>query len=150
MVELLKKFLNKVIKKFIYHSVMDIILFEKRIFVHSDRINIAETASMSNVLLNTNSGTITVGEFSFCGQNVSIITGTHDYNLFNKDRMLAIPQKGQDIVIGRGVWLGSNVVVLGPCTIGDNAVVAAGSVVTKNVAANAIVGGVPARLIKKL
>ena len=53
-------------------------------------------------------------------------------------------------MIGTGVWLGSNVVVLGPCVIGDNAVVAAGSVVAKNVEANTIVGGVPAKLIRKL
>jgi acetyltransferase-like isoleucine patch superfamily enzyme len=73
-----------------------------------------------------------------------------DYNLLSEERMRAIPQDGQDIVIGNGVWLGSNVVVLGPCTIGDNVVVAAGSVVTKNIESNTIVGGVPAKIIQKL
>jgi len=129
---------------------MDIILHDVRIFVHPERIFINKTAAMSNALLNTNSGTITVGEYTFCGQNVSIITGTHDYNLLSEERMRAIPQDGQDIVIGNGVWLGSNVVVLGPCTIGDNVVVAAGSVVTKNIESNTIVGGVPAKIIQKL
>ena len=52
---------------------MDIILHDVRIFVHPERIFINKTAAMSNALLNTNSGAITVGEYTFCGQNVSII-----------------------------------------------------------------------------
>ena len=53
----------------------------------------------------------------------------------------------QDIVIGDDVWLGANTVVLAGVTIGDGAVVAAGAVVTKDVPAGSIVGGVPARVI---
>ena len=51
------------------------------------------------------------------------------------------------IVIGRQVWLGAAVAVVPGVTIGDGAIVGAGAVVTKDVAANAIVGGVPAKLI---
>ena len=53
----------------------------------------------------------------------------------------------QPIRIGRGVWLGTNSVVLGGVQIGEQAVVAAGAVVTKSVPAHAIVAGVPARVI---
>lgn len=53
------------------------------------------------------------------------------------------------VVIGDGVFLGQNVVVLGGVTIGDGATVAANAVVTKNVAANSIVGGIPAKLIAR-
>ena len=52
------------------------------------------------------------------------------------------------IRIGKGVWIGANATVLAGVTIGDHAVVAAGAVVTKDVPARAIVGGVPARFIK--
>ena len=54
------------------------------------------------------------------------------------------------IVLGRNVWIGSNATILQGVTIGDNAVVAAGAVVTKDVAANTVVGGVPAKFIKSI
>ena len=53
------------------------------------------------------------------------------------------------ILIGNDVWIGTNVIVLGGTTIGDGAVIGAGSVVTKNVPPYAIVVGSPARVIKK-
>ena len=54
------------------------------------------------------------------------------------------------IVLGKNVWVGSNSTILQGVTIGDNAVVGAGAVVTKDVEANTIVGGVPAKLIKRI
>ena len=52
------------------------------------------------------------------------------------------------IVLGKNVWIGSNATILQGVTIGDNAVVGAGAVVTKDVPANTVVGGVPAKFIK--
>jgi acetyltransferase-like isoleucine patch superfamily enzyme len=54
------------------------------------------------------------------------------------------------IHIGKRVWLGANVTVLQGVTIGENAIVAAGAVVTKDVPANTIVGGVPAKILKTI
>jgi len=54
------------------------------------------------------------------------------------------------IILGRNVWVGSNATILQGVTIGDNAVIGAGAVVTKDVEANTIVGGVPARFIKSI
>ena len=64
--------------------------------------------------------------------------------------MYAIKESGNDIIIGSGVWIGSNAVIIGPCVIGDNSVIAAASVVVNNVDKNCIVAGTPAKLIKML
>ena len=55
-----------------------------------------------------------------------------------------------DVVIGDDVWIGANAVILPGVTIGSHVVVAAGAVVTKDVPANTLVGGVPAKIIKKI
>ncbi len=54
------------------------------------------------------------------------------------------------VEIGNGVWVGAHATILSGVTIGDNAVIAAGAVVTKDVPANAVVGGVPAQTIKQI
>lgn len=51
-------------------------------------------------------------------------------------------------MLGKNVWIGSNATILQGVTIGDNAVIAAGAVVTKDVVANTVVGGVPAKFMK--
>lgn len=60
----------------------------------------------------------------------------------------AEPSPSQPVHIGNNVWLGSRVMVLKGVTIGDNAVVAAGGVVTKDVPANTLAGGVPAKVLR--
>ena len=130
--------------------VLDIINGEIRVWGDRSRLSIAPSAYMVNTLFNVSSGTITVGEHTFTGHNVSIITGSHDYNLRLQRRKQDIPRAGNDIEIGRGVWIGSNAVVLGPCRIGDHAVIAAGAVVTSDVPASTIVAGIPARALRKI
>lgn len=116
------------------------------------RLHIAETAAVVSCLFNTNSGSITVGDYTFSGSNVSLLAGSHDMNLtglLRRDRQL---EEGCDIVIGEGVWLASGCTLLGPCTVGDNAVIAAGSVVLPGtvVPPAAVYGGIPARALKHL
>ena len=62
------------------------------------------------------------------------------------------PHENHDILIGNGVWLASNTTILGPCSIGDNAAIAAGSVVTPNtvVPPNVLFAGMPAHFVKNI
>lgn len=90
-------------------------------------------------------GGITIGDGCQIGHNVVFATLNH--GLAPEDRQTTYPAP---IVLGRNVWVGSNATILQGVTIGDNAVVAAGAVVTKDVEADTIVGGVPARTIRRI
>lgn len=87
-------------------------------------------------------GGIRIGDGCLLGHNTVITTLDHDMLPSRRADMHPAP-----VVLGRGVWFGSNVTVLPGTTIGDGAVVAAGAVVTKDVAPGAVVAGVPARVI---
>lgn len=90
-------------------------------------------------------GGVTIGDRCQIGHNVVFATLNH--GLAPEDRQTTYPAP---IVLGRNVWVGSNATILSGVTIGDNAVVAAGAVVTKDVPADTIVGGVPARPIRRI
>ena len=91
------------------------------------------------------SSRIVLGEKCLLAPRVTITAS--NYGVAPGEFIMDQPKIEQDIVIGRDVWLGANTVVLAGVTIGNGAVVAAGGVVTKDVPAGAIVGGVPARVI---
>ena len=120
------------------------------IYGDESEVEIARTARVNNGLFNTGSGRIKVEDYVFFGHNVCLITGTHDYHKFDLERQTAIPRSGNDIVIKRGAWIGANVTILGPCSVGEHAVVAAGSLVREDVPPYWIVAGVPARKIKEI
>ena len=90
-------------------------------------------------------GGIWIGDGCLIGHNVVFATLNHD--LKPEKRQICIPKS---IAIGKNVWIGSNSTILSGVKIGDNAVVAAGAVVHKDVEANTIVGGVPAKYIKRV
>ncbi len=90
-------------------------------------------------------GGITVGDDSQIGHNVVLATLNHGFAPHERRSMYPA-----SIVIGKNVWIGSNATILPGVTIGDNAIIAAGAVVTKAVEENTIVGGVPAEFIKKI
>ena len=103
-----------------------------------------------NVFLNSgcrfqDQGGIEIGDNALIGHCVVLATLNHDLAPAHRGTVIPKPIK-----IGRNVWIGSNATVLPGVTIGDNAVVAAGAVVTKDVPANTIVGGVPAKVIRSL
>ena len=68
---------------------------------------------------------------------------------FNEE-VREVPLTGYDIKIGSGCWITSNVTITGGVSIGDNVIIMAGAVVTKNFPSSVVIGGVPANVIKKL
>jgi maltose O-acetyltransferase len=91
--------------------------------------------------------TITIGDDVSIGHEVMILTATHDTSHPEK--------RGGDITtapvsVGNGAWLGARAIILPGVTVGAGAIVAAGAVVSKDVAPHTLVGGVPAKKIREL
>ena len=90
-------------------------------------------------------GGITIEDDVFIGPHCVLATEYHPENPKTRHSLLTKP-----IVVKRNAWLGANVTVLAGVTIGENAIVAAGSVVTKDVPDNMVVAGSPARVIREI
>lgn len=102
-----------------------------------------------NVFINSgchfqDQGGVYIGDGVLIGHNVILATIDHDLDPFDRHNHYA------PIHIGNRVWIGSGAVITKGVTIGDGAVIAAGAVVTKDVEENTVVGGVPAKLLKKI
>lgn len=92
-------------------------------------------------------GPLKIGDNVMMGPNVTILTHTH--NIERTD--IPMGQQGMrvaEVVIGNDVWIGMRVIIMPGIKIGDGAVIGAGAVVTKDVPAFTVVGGVPAKIIK--
>lgn len=103
-----------------------------------------------NVFINSgcrfqDQGGITIGDGALIGHNAVLTTLNHDFSPERRTSMHPAP-----VVIGKNVWLGASVTVVPGVTIGDNAVIAAGAVVTKDVPAGTIAAGVPAKVLREL
>ncbi len=90
---------------------------------------------------------ITIGEDCVIGPNVQLLTPTHP---LDPQARLDKIESAEPVTIGDNVWLGGGVIVCPGVTIGKNAVIGAGSVVTKDVPANAMAVGNPARVLRVL
>lgn len=90
---------------------------------------------------------VVIGDRVNIGPFVRLVTGTHEmgsgYRRAGKSIFLPI-------VIGNGVWIGASVTIVGNVKVGDGAVIAAGAIVTKDIPANCVAGGVPAKVIRQL
>ncbi|MBJ2174516.1 sugar O-acetyltransferase [Aureibaculum sp. A20] len=90
---------------------------------------------------------VTIGNRVMFGPNVQIYTATHPLDAKTRASWLEF---AKPITIGDDVWIGGGAIVCPGVTIGNGAVIAAGAVVTKDVKANVVVGGNPAKIIKEI
>lgn len=88
-----------------------------------------------------------IGNYCIIGPGTVITTVNHPMTPMARRKYMAI---AKPIHIGNDVWIGGNVTIVPGVTIGNNVIVAAGAVVTKDIPDNSLVGGVPAKLIRKL
>ena len=117
------------------------------VFHGADNIFLGSNISLVDSLFNagTGAGSIIVDDYVFMGHGVKILARGHDYLVYGMERHHRVTEG--PVHIKTGAWIGSGAIVLPSVTVGQQAVVAAGSIVTKDVADYAIVAGNPARTI---
>lgn len=90
-------------------------------------------------------GGVEIGDNCLIGHQVVFATLNHALDPELRAGMYPAPIK-----LGKNVWVGSHATLLAGVTVGDNSVIAAGAVVTRDVPANTVVGGVPAKVIRHI
>lgn len=151
----LRPFLRPIVRWFLYFQY-------NTLFVDGDkkRLTVGRRCGLANTLFNTASGTISIGDNVAFGYNVMVLTGRHNFKNGHRaslglDRQVdgwgggsdEVPRNGFDVTIGQGCWVSSGVVISGGVVIGRDSIICAGSIVTRDVPPNSIVGGVPAKII---
>lgn len=122
----------------------DVAFFKGVVINDGYNVRIGNNTGIGNYVVIWGSGGVTIGNDTLIAANSVITSDGHDVNA----KLYRESSHVSPVKIGNNVWIGAGVIVLPGVTIGDNAIVAAGSVVNKDVEANSIVAGVPAKLIK--
>lgn len=110
-------------------------------------IEIGENFYSNHNLVILDPAKVTFGDNVFIGPNCGFYTAEHPLDAETRNKGL---ETAKPIKVGNNVWFGGNVVVLPGVTIGDNTVIGAGSVVTKNIPSNVVAAGNPCKVIKQL
>lgn len=121
-----------------------------RTFGATARILIGANVGLNGTSIVARTKTISIGDNVMIAPNVTIMDS--DFHALHPPEMRTVSpgfENDRDVVVEDNVWVGSRVMILKGVTIGMNSVIAAGSVVTRDIPANVIAGGVPARVIRE-
>lgn len=121
---------------------------EIRLPFYSDygrHIKLGERVFINASVMMVDLGGITIEDDVLIGPGAYLISVNHKLNPKRRKELELKP-----VTIKKNAWIGAKAIILPGVTVGENAVVAAGAVVTKNVPANTVVAGVPAKVIKKI
>lgn len=137
--------ITQILSRILDKEVQDVTVFTPIYINYGKHITIGK-----NVFINFDCtflalGGITIEDDVLIGPKVSLITENHPLNPQERKGLI-----GKPIHIKKKAWIGANATILPGVTIGENSVVAAGAVVTKDVPDNTIVGGIPAKFIKEI
>lgn len=121
-----------------------------RTYAPTARIDLAEGVQLSGTAITARSRTICIGKDTMIGPNC-VITDSDFHAHWPAETRHIEPafDLDRDVTIGANVWIGMNSLILKGVTIGDGAIVAAGSVVVRDVPPRAVAAGVPAKIVKK-
>lgn len=115
---------------------------------NSGFVKIGKNCSIHSFTVIYGDGGVTIGDKVRIATHVVIVPNDHNFDNLNQD----IYEQGltrKEITIGDDVWIGAGAIILAGVKIGSHSVIAAGAVVTKDVEENTIVGGVPAKVLRK-
>ncbi|MDQ7822785.1 MAG: acyltransferase [Candidatus Eremiobacteraeota bacterium] len=117
----------------------------------SARIIIEDRVGLNGTSLCARSKSITIGEGTMIAPNVTIMDSDF-HALWPPEKRLTAPsmEEDRDVLIGRNVWIGTQCIILKGAVIGENSVIAAGSVVRGEIPRGVLAGGVPAKVIRTL
>lgn len=124
------------------------VVFYQGVWIFTGRnLHLGNDVDLAADVLITTDGGVSIGDRSLVGYRSCILSSNHEIppkpaKIFGAGHSMA------SVVIGPDVWIGANCTILPGVSIGEGSVVAAGSVVTKDVGAFQIVAGVPAKLLK--
>lgn len=115
------------------------------------RIVIDDFASMNGTAIVARSKTVRIGKGTMIAPNC-VIMDSDFHTVWPPENRIMNPafEMDGDVLIGNNVWLGSQVMILKGVKIGDNSVICSGSVVSHDIPANVLAGGIPAKVIKSL
>lgn len=142
-----KKKRNSMLKKILGKTGKNFLIEQPFVCDYGFNIEIGENFYSNHNMIILDPAKVTFGNNVFVGPNCGFYTPEHPLDAENRINGIeyAFP-----INIGNNVWFGGNVTVLGGVSIGDNTVIGAGSVVTKNLPANVIAAGNPCKIIREI
>lgn len=124
----------------------NVIIKNKCYFGNGNRLSVGNRSQLGqNSRLN---GTINIGDDVVMGPDVVMMATSHEFKSIDIPINLQASKEEQPIVIGNDCWIGTRVIILPGCHIGDHCIIGAGAVVTKSFPSNCIIARVPAKCIK--
>ena len=142
------KIRRSLVKRIILKCGKEVVVKNKCYFGNGNRLKIGDYSQLGqNAKI---SGKVSIGNYVMMGPDIIIMAVTHDISDLSKPMIapsnLTIEN---EVIIGDNVWIGTRAIIMPGVSIGNNCIIGSGAVVTKSFSDNSIIGGVPAKLIKK-